>query len=1520
MLIPEYLKTLTCRRKSNSRRRLARPHDFSEYLESRTLLTGNVQVSLFGENAQLTGDAANNEIQVVVDNGSIVVRGLNGTTINQGTTAFTLVTGATTLQGSLTASLGSGDDILTIGPGISFTGNVSLSGDGGADTLQALTGTYGGQLALNGNDGATSIVVDGAMVSGNLDVRGQGATLASISNSTVHGRLDVITGGSADSVVVQSTTVDGVTAINTGDGDDNVVLQNSTLRNRLAIEAGTGNDVVYVNSSSVAKLARIALRRGNDTVQVLGSSSFGKRLVVAGGLGSDAASIASDTTARRVVRRSIRSSQVDAALISSRITDPTTGAIARANALRTAAVPTLTASVSPATISENSGASASTLTVTRTGPTTADQIVTLTSSSTSKVTVPATVTIPIGQTTATATIAAIDNGTVDGATTVTITASSTGFANATTTLTVNDNEAGLTVNASPATFSENAGASASTLTVTRTGPTTAAQIVTLTSSNTSKATVPATVTIPIGQTTATATIAAIDNITVDNAATVTITASATGFANATTTLTVSDNETALIVSANPDTFSENAGASASTLTVTRTGLTTADQIVTLTSSNTNKVTVPATVTILAGQATATATISAIDNSTVDGATTVTITASATGIPNASATLTVNDNETALSLSASPATFSENAGTSASTLTVTRTGPTTAAQIVTLTSSNTSKATVPATVTIPIGQTTATATIAAIDNGTVDGATTVTITASATGFANATTTLTVNDNETALTVSASPAIFSENGGTTASVLTVTRTGPTTSAQIVTLTSSNTSKATVPATVTILVGNTVATVDIAALDNNVADGSAAVVITASATGFANATTTLTVTDNEPATLIVTPGTSTIAENAVAGTVIYTVARNTADTSSSVVVNLVSGNARLGVSAATVTIPVGQASTTFQVIPVNNALLDGNIDVQLTASAAGFADGTWTTTVVDDDGAVQTPTLTVALSPLSIQENAINGSTLTVTRPSGSTAQALVVSLIYSNTTRLSGPATITIGAGEASGTATLMPIDNLSVDGNANVDVSASAAGFATGQELLSIIDNETTALSVTTASSTVSETSGTLAGTIATSFASSAPLVVSLSYQNSSVLTGPASVTIPAGALSVPVTFTIVDGGVQDGNIVARVTAGASGAATGVKDVTVTDADTMALNAVITAADIVQSNNTRITRDSTSQVTGLTTAGATITVDRDGDGLFDDGSATAGVDGTFTVDVTLLHTATNHGENRLIVKSVSGANSADTVVNAHLAVGTVVHFATNHGAYDVELLNTEAPLTVANFLSYVDSGAYQNVFVHRTNSGSARFIQSGGFKVNDGQVSSVPPEDPITNEFELASNSNVAGTLSMALAGTKDSGTSQWFVNTSDNAAAFDSGLYTIFGRVIGDGLTVASGISDLTQRNLNTLYNSTALATVPLSDFNPANTPITGTVAITSNSAQVTGTGTLFTTELAVGQSIVIGSGRAFFVASIQSDTLLTLTATAPSTGANLTVTKDVVPSDDEFVVFSSIGKILDTI
>jgi VCBS repeat-containing protein len=102
----------------------------------------------------------------------------------------------------------------------------------------------------------------------------------------------------------------------------------------------------------------------------------------------------------------------------------------------------------------------------------------------------------------------------------------------------------------------------------------------------------------------------------------------------------------------------------------------------------------------------------------------------------------------------------------------------------------------------------------------------------------------------LSLTTSPSSFSEGAGANAAIGTVTRTGSTTNALTVTLTSNDTSEATVPTTITIAAGQTSATFDIAAIEDALVDGSQSVALTASALGFSDVTTTLTVTDNDVA----------------------------------------------------------------------------------------------------------------------------------------------------------------------------------------------------------------------------------------------------------------------------------------------------------------------------------------------------------------------------------------------------------------------------------------------------------------------------------------------------------------------------------------------------------------------------------------------------------------------------------------------------------------------------------------------
>ena len=142
--------------------------------------------------------------------------------------------------------------------------------------------------------------------------------------------------------------------------------------------------------------------------------------------------------------------------------------------------------------------------------------------------------------------------------------------------------------------------------------------------------------------------------------------------------------------------------------------------------------------------------------------------------------------------------------------------------------------------------------------------------------------------------------------------------------------------------------------------------------------------------------------------------------------------------------------------------------------------------------------------------------------------------------------------------------------------------------------------------------------------------------------------------------------------------------------------------------------------------------------------------------------------------------------------------------TVVRFDTAVGAFDVELFDTVTPITVDNFLNYVDDGDYIDSIVHRSVPGFV--IQGGGFKINNGGFldgTAVPTDPPIANEPFI---SNTRGTLAMAkFAGDPDSATSQWFINLGDNSANLDfqNGGFSVFGQVLGDGMDIVDAIAAL---------------------------------------------------------------------------------------------------------------------
>ena len=141
----------------------------------------------------------------------------------------------------------------------------------------------------------------------------------------------------------------------------------------------------------------------------------------------------------------------------------------------------------------------------------------------------------------------------------------------------------------------------------------------------------------------------------------------------------------------------------------------------------------------------------------------------------------------------------------------------------------------------------------------------------------------------------------------------------------------------------------------------------------------------------------------------------------------------------------------------------------------------------------------------------------------------------------------------------------------------------------------------------------------------------------------------------------------------------------------------------------------------------------------------------------------------------------------------------------VDIQTNYGTIRIELYPAKAPLTVENFLKYVQDGHYDGTIFHRV---IVNFmIQGGGFERNFQQKKT---REPIRNEAETAVKAglkNEIGTLAMARTSNPHSATAQFFINVNDNAPLNwgdprgDGNGYAVFGKVIS-GLEVVGTIAN----------------------------------------------------------------------------------------------------------------------
>ncbi len=744
------------------------------------------------------------------------------------------------------------------------------------------------------------------------------------------------------------------------------------------------------------------------------------------------------------------------------------------------------------TPSEVGGGDPATGVVTLASPAPAGGVSVFLSSNNPAATVPGGIVIPEGQTVGMFTV---NTTTVTSTQSAIITAKSTNSVTAPLTIdsAINANDvpslSSLTLNPSTVTGGQS---SIGTVTLSNHAPSTGAVVI-LTSDHPGVS-VPGSITIAAGQNTGTFTVT---TSPVAAGETVQITATYNNSISAPLIVNATAPSQAQIagISLNPASVT---GGSPSTGTVTLSNPAPANGVVVTLGSNNGAATVPASITIAGGQTTGTFTV---NTSPVNATQTPAITA--TSANTVSAPLTINPGGPTqgqiASVSLNPSTVT---GGQPSTGTVTLIGPASAGGVLVTLGSNNGAAGVPASITIPSGQTSGTFPVSTSVVGSQQMAT---ITATSANSASA-----------VLTINTTPPSLGQITGLTLNPSTVTGGSPSTGTVtlasaapvngILVNLSSNNGSATVPASITVSAGQTVASFTV----NTTAVGSQQV-----------ASITATSSNSASASLTIDPGSSgqgtiqslTLNPTAVTGggTSTGTVTLSSPAGVSGVLVTLGSGNPNASVPASIV-IPNGQTTGTFT---VNTSVVGSTQSANITATSANTASATLTINA--------TPAGQGQIAGLNLNPSSVPGgspSTGTVTLASPAPANGVLVTL-GSNNGAATTPANITISGGQTTGTFT---ITTSVVGSQQSATITATSANAALA--VLTITTTPPGQGQIASLTLNPASVPGGSPSTGTVMLASAAPangVLVTLASNNGAA-TVPGSITIPGGQTSG--TFTV----------------------------------------------------------------------------------------------------------------------------------------------------------------------------------------------------------------------------------------------------------------------------------------------------------------------------------------------------------------------------------------------------------
>ena len=174
-----------------------------------------------------------------------------------------------------------------------------------------------------------------------------------------------------------------------------------------------------------------------------------------------------------------------------------------------------------------------------------------------------------------------------------------------------------------------------------------------------------------------------------------------------------------------------------------------------------------------------------------------------------------------------------------------------------------------------------------------------------------------------------------------------------------------------------------------------------------------------------------------------------RSNTDDNTALIITLASNDTSEANVPTTITVPAGQATTTFVVAGVNDSIGDGTQPVVVTASAAGLVSASAALDVTDDEGG-----LVLFLSGDLLSE--CGGTVLgTVSRTGADTAQPLVVNVVSSDTTA----ATVMIPVGQTIAAFTITGVDDAQSDGVHRATITISASDFQSAAKTILVADDE-----------------------------------------------------------------------------------------------------------------------------------------------------------------------------------------------------------------------------------------------------------------------------------------------------------------------------------------------------------------------------------------------------------------------------------------------------------------------------